>query len=210
MIAVHEVGPEPEPHSLVAVSRERVLRATQRLLADQGLGISMDDIAVAADVGRRSLFRHFDSRDALVAEALERSLGWYFDRVALSADGYPSLDEWLLALAQRIHRLHLDAGRAIWQLAAANDDELSPSLAAVNRVRRTNGRRFTQQVAGTAWRLAGGEGVPPDAVIDAFVFTLSSYATRSVIVDRRTSLDRASRNAAAILSAVVQAHLAKP
>ena len=201
---------EPDQRALGAVSRERVLRATQRLLAEQGLGISMDDIAVAADVGRRSLFRHFDSRDALVAEALERSLAWYFDRVALAADQFPSLDEWLVALAQRIHRLQLDAGRAIWQLAAANDDDLTTSLAAVNRVRRTNGRRFTQQAAGTAWRLAGGNGVVPAVVVDAFVFTLSSYATRSTIVDRRTSLDRASRNAAAILSAVVHAYVEKP
>lgn len=206
---MNEVVTEPEPQSLGAVSRERVLRATQRLLAEQGLGISMDDIAVAADVGRRSLFRHFDSRDALVAEALERSLGWYFDRVVVPADRYPSLDDWLVALAQGIHRLHLDAGRAIWQLAAANDAELTPTLVAVNRVRRTNGRRFTQQIATTAWRLAGGDGPPPDVVTDAFVFTLSSYATRSTIVDRRTSLDRASRNAAAILGAVVRAHLPK-
>lgn len=191
-----------------AVSREGVVRATQLLLAQRGLGISMDDIAVAANVGRRSLFRHFDSREALVSEALERSLTWYFDRVGDQADEHLPLDEWLVALARRIHRLHLDAGRATWQLAAAHDDELTPPLVAVNRLRRSNARRFIQQVAAQAWRLAGDDGDPPDAVVDAFVFTLSSYATRSTISDRRISLDRTATSAGAILSATIRAHTA--
>ena len=188
-----------------AVSREGVVRATQHLLAERGLGISMDDIAAAAGVSRRSLFRHFDSREALVAEALERSLNWYFERVAEQADTDLSLDEWLTALARNIHRLQIDAGRAIWQLAAANDDDLTESLARVNRLRRNNGVRFSSRVAGQAWRLAGGEGDPPDAVLDAFVFTLSSYATRATVTDRQISLERTATSAGAILSATIRA-----
>jgi AcrR family transcriptional regulator len=167
----------------------------------------MDDIAAAAAVSRRSLFRHFESREALVAEALERSLAWYFGRVAEQVDEHLPLEEWLVALARRIHRLQLESGRAMWQLAAASDDELAPSLVAVNRLRRANARRFTQRVTAHAWRLAGADGEPPDEVADAFVFTLSSYATRSAIGDRRISLDRTSTSAGAVLDAIIRARL---
>ena len=37
----------------------RILRATRRLLAREGLGVSIDAIAVEAGLGRRTIFRYF-------------------------------------------------------------------------------------------------------------------------------------------------------
>ena len=51
-----------------ALFRVRVLRAARRALAEKGLGLSMDEIANAAGVGRRRPFRHFASRDTLIAD----------------------------------------------------------------------------------------------------------------------------------------------
>ncbi len=191
----------------VAVFRERVIRATQGLLGDKGLGVSMDDIAAAARVGRTSLFRHFASRDDLVAQALDRSLAWFGDQLSQQLATELSLEDWLATVARQVHHIHLDAGRGLWQLAAANDDELPPEIAEVNRRRRNNRRRWTATGANRAWQLAGGSQEAPDTVVDAFALTLSSFSTRSMINDLRLSVDRTAANAAAVLATVIRDQL---
>jgi len=169
--------------------------------------VSMDDIAQAAGVGRRSLFRYFDSRDALIAEALASAIDAFGERLRadLAADG--PLEVWLETVTTHVNRAHIDAGRGLWQLAAAADDELPPELAAVNRRRRAQRRRWTQQTAEQAWHLAGGGGAVPDRIVDAFGLTLSTFATHSIINDLRRDLDRHNANSAALLVDVIRAEL---
>jgi AcrR family transcriptional regulator len=187
-----------------SVFRLRVLRATRRLLADRGLGVSMDDIAAAADVGRRSLFRHFSSRDALVAEALSGALDWYDEQVVRVDDAEASLEVWLEGLILRIHQMHIAAGRGMWQMAAAADDELAPEIAEVNRRRRQDRHSTTETIAREAWQRAGGRGKPPRAVIDACALAISSFATRSMVDDFSTHAADLAETTAAMLSAFIE------
>lgn len=57
-------------------NREAVLAAAKRLFADQGLDAQMPDVARAANVGVGTVYRHFATKDdliaALVAERFER------------------------------------------------------------------------------------------------------------------------------------------
>jgi AcrR family transcriptional regulator len=54
--------------------RERILRAARELFYARGIrAVSVDDIAEAADTNKMTLYRHFESKDLLVAEYL-RSL----------------------------------------------------------------------------------------------------------------------------------------
>jgi AcrR family transcriptional regulator len=57
-------------------NREAVLAAAKRLFADQGLDAQMPDVASAAKVGVGTVYRHFPTKDdliaALVAERFER------------------------------------------------------------------------------------------------------------------------------------------
>ena len=57
-------------------NREAVLAAAKRLFADQGLDAQMPDVAKAAGVGVGTVYRHFPTKDdliaALVAERFER------------------------------------------------------------------------------------------------------------------------------------------
>src|SRR3954452_12585626 len=78
-----------------AVVRLRVLRSTRPLLAERGLSVSMDEIAAAAGVSRRSLFRHFDSRDELVAAALDSVIDVYEHGLGDALSGERPLDDWL-------------------------------------------------------------------------------------------------------------------
>jgi AcrR family transcriptional regulator len=46
-------------------NRERVLRTAQRLFAEDGLGVSLDEIARRAGVGPGTVHRHFPTKEAL-------------------------------------------------------------------------------------------------------------------------------------------------
>jgi len=52
--------------------RERILRATRDLFYARGIrAVSVDEIAAAADTNKMTLYRHFESKDLLVAEYLK-------------------------------------------------------------------------------------------------------------------------------------------
>ena len=86
-------------------ARERLIAAAERLLTRSGpRSVSMDAAAAAAGAGKMSAYRHFASRDELVAAALEhhhpRHLQWLvgdpagrilaaFDRLESAAGGEP-------------------------------------------------------------------------------------------------------------------------
>ncbi|WP_149587074.1 TetR/AcrR family transcriptional regulator [Tabrizicola flagellatus] len=73
-------------------TRERILAATIELMQAEE-DASMDAIARAAGVERRTVFRHFETREALLAEAFQ----WLNDRLGVTiAPGDPA------ALAQAI------------------------------------------------------------------------------------------------------------
>jgi len=62
----------------------RIVRATRRLLVSKGLDVSMDDIATEADLGRRTVFRYFPTRDDLIARAFSESLQHFNQQVMSS------------------------------------------------------------------------------------------------------------------------------
>src|SRR5258706_5025261 len=61
--------------------RERILRAARELFYGRGIkAVSVDEIAAAAHTNKMTLYRHFTSKDLLVAEYL-RSLSQKYDAV---------------------------------------------------------------------------------------------------------------------------------
>jgi AcrR family transcriptional regulator len=191
-----------------SVTRYRVLRSTRPLLAERGLSVSMDDIAEAAGVSRRSLFRHFDSRNALIADALESAMELFDDEFqgALTAEG--DLRDWLETLTRRLLTVQRRASVAIWQLASAADDELPAEFAAVNQRRRSNRHNLTKVVADTAWRRAGGPTPCPTVVADAVALTFSTFTTHSLLDDYDCSVDRVVELTVTVLTAVINDQLA--
>lgn len=72
-----QAAPKPKP-------RERVLGAAARLFLSEGIhAVGVDKLAEEAGVSKRSIYQHFDSKDAIVAEMLSeygpRVVGSYFD-----------------------------------------------------------------------------------------------------------------------------------
>ncbi|WP_223691636.1 TetR/AcrR family transcriptional regulator [Leifsonia poae] len=64
--------------------RERVLAAAARLFLRDGIhAVGVDKLAIEAEVSKRSIYQHFDGKDAIVAEMLSeygpRVVASYFD-----------------------------------------------------------------------------------------------------------------------------------
>jgi AcrR family transcriptional regulator len=191
-----------------SVTRYRVLRSTRPLLAERGLSVSMDDIAEAAGISRRSLFRHFDSRNALIADALESAMELFDGELqdALAADG--DVRDWLEALTRRLLTVQRRAGVAFWHLASTADEELPAEFADVNERRRSNRHNLTKVVADTAWLRAGGRAPCPTVVADAVALTFSTFTAHSLLDDYDCSLDRVVEVTVTVLTAVINDQLA--
>jgi AcrR family transcriptional regulator len=72
-------------------NREAVIAAARQLFADQGLDAQMPDVAKAAKVGVGTVYRHFPTKDDLIAALVADR----FERLAQTArDGLEAEDPW--------------------------------------------------------------------------------------------------------------------
>jgi AcrR family transcriptional regulator len=90
-------------------NRVRLLEAAKAAFAEKGSSASLDEIARSADVGTGTLYRHFPTRDALVAavyrnetEQLVAAAG----RLAETRPPVTALREWLLLFVDYIATKH--------------------------------------------------------------------------------------------------------
>lgn len=69
-------------------ARARILRATVEAAAVHGLSrLSVADVAKRAELSRPTLYKHFESREALIAAAVQREAGAMVDAVRTVVDG---------------------------------------------------------------------------------------------------------------------------
>lgn len=190
-----------------ALIRERAIRATRSLLQTEGLDVSMDQIAEASGVARRTLFRHFTTRDALLRDGIEGTLHWYGQELTNIIEVREPTRDWLKSVVQQVHEIHLAAGKAIWQLTTADDSSLPAEFSALNRKRQKLRQDMTTLLATRAWGAYGGSGQPPEAVVDAVRFVVSSFAAQGMIVDQRRPVGAVAESGAIILEATIRAHI---
>ncbi|GAA3233595.1 TetR/AcrR family transcriptional regulator [Actinocorallia longicatena] len=72
-------------------NRRRILDAAKDLFAEQGLEVTLDDIARRAGVGVGTVYRRFANREALVDELFEERMGQIAD---LAVEAYADPDPW--------------------------------------------------------------------------------------------------------------------
>lgn len=189
-------------------ARSRILRAAQAVLADRGLAATVDDVAAAAAVSRRTVFRHFATRDALFAAAIREGVRRYALQVpAPPADG--DMRAWLADLLLVVHRLNASNGRIYWELAALEPVGLAGELAAAAAERRQARRRFAADVTARIWQARGGPGEPPGWLADAVAVHLSGFATRSLTGDFGRSPDQVALVSARVLEASLAAAVSR-
>jgi AcrR family transcriptional regulator len=191
------------------LARSRILRATRVVLAARGLAATVDDVAEAAGVNRRTVFRHFATRDGLFAAAIREGVRRYAEQIPPAPeDG--DLRAWLLDLLLVAHRLNARNGRIYWELAVLPPEDLSGELAAAAAERRASRKQFALRVTGRMWQARGGPGEPPEWLVDAVSVQLSSFSTQSLAGDFGRTPDEVAAVCARVVEATLAAALAQP
>ncbi len=188
------------------VARTRIVRAARRVLADRGLATTVDDVAEAAGVSRRTVFRHFSTRENLFAVAIRAGLRAYGEHLPPAAAD--DLDTWLLDVLLAAHRLNAGNGRIYWELSVL-EPELTGDLAAAAAERREARKQWAAAVTKIMWRARGGAGAPPTWLTDAVAVHLSAFTTQSLAVDFDRPPDDVARVSARVLDAALTAALAE-
>jgi len=186
------------------LARGRIVRAARRVLADRGLATTVEDVADAAGVSRRTVFRHFSTRENLFAVAIRDGLRTYGEHLP-PARG-EDLDTWLLDVLLAAHRLNAGNGRIYWELSVL-EPELAGELAAAAAERREARKQWAAGVTKVLWRARGGSGRPPAWLVDAVAVHLSAFTTQSLAVDFDRSPDEVARVSARVLDAALTAAL---
>lgn len=82
-------------------NRERIVGAALGLFAERGAGVSMEEIAQAADLGVGTLYRHFPDRRALIEEIAQSTLTALRDH--LRAGAAEQVPRWEVLLSMVRH-----------------------------------------------------------------------------------------------------------
>ncbi len=139
---------DAEPRSIRALRRDAARRrdalidAAATCFAEQGYGVPLETVAAAAGVGRATLYRNFDDREALALAIFSRAV----DRLAVLVDPTLPIAQTVAAMvragtgafslfARIAAELHLDdANRAAFQaLGGRLEAILAPALVAAQR-----------------------------------------------------------------------------
>jgi AcrR family transcriptional regulator len=182
------------------ITEKHLIRAARSVVAEKGLATRMEDVAAAAGVSRRTVFRYFRTRDKILIAALETGMRSYHERLPRrDPDGDPAA--WLEAAMIGIHRMNAQHGRLYWEIALGND---LPSSLAATRTKRHEGRLWlVRWFSGEAWKAFGGEGKPPSWLVDACAVQLSAFATQALVIDFRRTPEQSGRLAAKVLRALI-------
>ncbi|GAB3008047.1 TetR/AcrR family transcriptional regulator [Amycolatopsis acidiphila] len=190
------------------VARARILRSARIVLAQKGFAATVDDVAEGAGVNRRTVFRHFATRDGLFAAAIKEGVHRYAVQVPPAPES-GDLREWLVELLVVSHHLNASNGRVYWELAALEPADLPDELAKAAAERRESRKRGAVRVTTRLWHARGGRGAPPVWLVDAVAVHLSGFTTQALAGDFGRSPDEVAQVSAQVLEAALTAALAR-
>jgi len=182
---------------------DHILTLARRSVLQNGLDVTMDQLAEVTGVSRRTLFRLFESREKLVSAAFEAGMGGYLRGLPAHTSGDP--DDWLRDTCDTAHRMNSTIGPGFFELASRRN--LPADLDAAERRRRSDFRGAMADIAATLWRTAGGAGAPPATLVTTVTAHLSPHFTAALIVDADDDWPAAADLAYRAISATLAAEL---
>jgi AcrR family transcriptional regulator len=204
-MAAESIDTEPADDPRAAV-RERIVRGARVELAERGLAVRIEDVAAAAGVSRRTVFRYFETREALLAAALQDSMRSYGDHVPRPEPDV-ELEQWLRVALVAVHRMNAQHGRVYFELASGAD--FDGQLGDIARARRAARAELVHRFTDTAWRLAGGTADPPRWLHDTVAVSLSAFATEALGPDFGRSPEDVGESMARSLAHAVRGAVAE-
>lgn len=134
MIPATETEPARPLRADARRNRQRILEAAVDVFSEQGVEAQIDDVARRADLGVGTIYRHFPTKEALLAELVRQKFRLFAEnaREALERDGEPF--EALADLMRRnaevcardasIQHALAGLGDQAWEFAAEEMEEL--------------------------------------------------------------------------------------
>jgi AcrR family transcriptional regulator len=135
--------------------RERILSVARDLFYERGVrAVGVDEIAEAAGTNKMTLYRHFASKDLLVAECLRqfaRQADADWDRLATTHAGHPraELTAWLAAMTDHIVAAG-GRGCALANAAVELADKDHPARKVIEEVKRGQRDRLVRMCRSAA------------------------------------------------------------
>jgi AcrR family transcriptional regulator len=132
---------------IVVPPRERILIAARDLFYRHGIqGVGVDAIAEAAGTNKMTLYRHFESKELLVAEylrglAAESEAIWSEFETAHPGDPLAQIHAWLAALGEHVNRRE-DGGCALLNAAIQISDPDHPGRKVIEQSKRDHRERL--------------------------------------------------------------------
>ncbi|WP_328606798.1 TetR/AcrR family transcriptional regulator [Amycolatopsis sp. NBC_00345] len=172
------------------VTVDALLEAAKLGMIDRGLDVSMDDIAELAEVGRRTVFRYFATREDLLSAAIAAASADYLSAMAdCSGEDWRA---WLADFARVMHQRSARGGRLYWEFASRR---LPERLAQAYSEHRQALQGMFDTVTVTVWGAAGGNGAAPQELRQTVAAHLSPMFTQSVLLDAGGSAELAAEMA---------------
>jgi AcrR family transcriptional regulator len=160
-------------------TRERIIEGAVLAVAASGLHATVDEIADAAGVSRRTVFRHFATHDDLLVATISAAVQIIDGSMPKPPEPGEDIREWLHESARSVHALlRRVVGRAFWDLYSARPGlsrDVAASAAEASKLRFSFGSRMALD----AWHAIGGEGSPPQWLTDTFILHNSGFATNA-------------------------------
>lgn len=181
-------------------TRARIVDGVMAAMVEGGLDVTVDDVAAAACVSRRTIFRHFSTHGELLAAGIRETL----HVLAKAAPAPPALDAdvrvWLVDSSIAIHQMLRDlVGRTFWDIhvvRAGRPPEVTDALEGMTEFRG----RIMRDLAAGAWIALGAPDTPPEWVVSAFALQLSGFSTNFL---SSFSCEEAGRQSARVLWATL-------
>jgi len=187
-----------------SMARARIVQGAAVALAAHGLDITADEVAEAAGVSRRTVFRHFATHGELIVTAIAELYKVVADRMPGPPAPGADVRAWLTESAVALHALNREViGRAFWDIHIQRPGTWPEVTAALSDVTARRDQ-WARELATGAWRALGGKRTPPQWVIDAFALQLSGFATNAMA---KYSTQEAGRVSAQILWTVLSTAL---
>jgi len=129
--------PARKPRADAERNRQRLIEAARAAFSAGGTSVSLEEIARSAGVGIGTLYRHFPTRDVLVADVYRSEAARLADAARALAESEPPLDalrSWLLLFVDYLETklILVEAFKSMVgdtsQLTAASGDLLSSSV----------------------------------------------------------------------------------
>ena len=160
----------PEAHSDALRPRERILLAAKDLFHRHGIrGVGVETIAEAAGTNKMTLYRHFDSKDELVAEYLRQEAGkadayWATLESQHPGDPLAQIRAWLTAMAAHVADCN-ERGCALANAAVELPEKEHPARAVIED--------FKRRQRGELIRLCDKAGLAePEMLADEFLLLI--------------------------------------